>query len=340
MALQIPSSGLYIDNPAWPLLQAVLSYWGTTDAAGAAGGTSVIDSRCTGALTQPSFEGLTLKLLDSAAAGQAREIFAHNLATGELSVNPANPFTDNTGAVYQVPAGTRFCVLSLGGGGGGIEILEQLLSPRASLYEGWLDELGIDFTVWAVTHPATGAAWARAAAGPHLQVASIPNANETARLVTTTRWIAAPDTYDVNMVLRRLIVEFELSLANVANMDNTLCWFGLTPAQASTRATNNIIGFGLNADVLETVTDLAGAETLTTGFGEDLTVLNKLKMDILSAAGVGTVRFFLNEALIATHITTLPDLPMYHNYFIDTEAGGAATINVGVNRIWNETILR
>ena len=154
--MRLPGSGLHIDNPAWPLIQAVLSYWGTTDAVGAAGGISVIDSRCTGVLLEPSYEGLTLKLLGSAAAGQAREIFAHNLATGQLSVNPANPFTDNTGAVYQVPAGTRFCIVSLGGGGGGSEILEMLMSPRISFYEGWQDELGLAFTVWTVVHPVSG----------------------------------------------------------------------------------------------------------------------------------------------------------------------------------------
>lgn len=36
--MRVPSSGLKIDNPAWPLLQALVSYWGVTDNDGASRG--------------------------------------------------------------------------------------------------------------------------------------------------------------------------------------------------------------------------------------------------------------------------------------------------------------
>ena len=204
--------------------------------------------------------------------------------------------------------------------------------PNRDMVETWQDEAGIDLTLWTPTDPATGTAWSRGSDGAYLRATAVPNANETARLRSNQRWFMGTGVYGTNTIYRKLNLEFELRLVNVANLDNTLCLFGFTSGGTATRATNNIIGWCLAADVLATLSDDTGAETTNTGFGETLTDWNKLKM-IFST---GQVAFYLNETLVATHTTNLADLPMFINFFIDTEAGGAATIDLGIVRCWPE----
>jgi len=214
------------------------------------------------------------------------------------------------------------------------DILEMLTRPGISLYEGWQDEVGIDATVWTFTDPATGVAWARDSDGVFLRARSIPNANETCRLVSNQRWVAAPNVFGTNTILRKLVLEFELRLANVANIDNTLFFLGLTSGAPDDRQSQDIIGWALLADVLQSVTDLGGAETVNTGFGETLTNRNKLKIE----AYAGHVKFYINEIEVADHAANLPDVPFYINFFVDTEAGGAATIELAIIRAWSEDI--
>ena len=113
--MRLPQSGLPIDNPAFPLLQGLTTYWGVTTGAGAATGTTVVDALCGTAGLEPSYVGQKVRLLSGDAAGQERDIAVHALATGTLTV--ASAFTDFNGAVYQVPGGTRFCIIPGGGGG-------------------------------------------------------------------------------------------------------------------------------------------------------------------------------------------------------------------------------
>lgn len=114
--MRVSLSGLKLDNPALPLLRAQVTYQGTTDIIGNAFGTTIQDTLCSTVGLQPSYAGQILKLLSSDAAGQIRTIAIHALATGILSI--AAPFTDFNDAVYQVPAGTQFVILSSSGGGG------------------------------------------------------------------------------------------------------------------------------------------------------------------------------------------------------------------------------
>lgn len=218
-----------------------------------------------------------------------------------------------------------------------IAALPDLITPRPSIYliETWQpEEWGINPAVWAITNPATGSAWGIGASGAYIRARAVPNANETARIRSIDRWYAAPGVYSPHNIYRKLNLEFELRLANVLNLDNTLCFFGLTSGGTATRATDNIIGWCLAADVLASLSDNAGAEEANTGFGETLTDMNKLKMVFSS----GSVAFYLNEVLVATHITNIPDQPMFLNWFIDTEAFGAGTIELGIIRCWPEDI--
>ena len=206
--------------------------------------------------------------------------------------------------------------------------------PSNALFEGWQNEIGIDHTTWTLVEPATGGAWARGAVGPYLMVVASPNANENARLRCNYRWPVAPTAYAPNQVIRRFIMEFESYLQVVGNIDNANFLFGLTNSAVATRASNNIIGFGLIGGALQTITDDGGLETLNTGFGEDLTAYNKFKIDVYA----NTVDFYLNETRIARHTTNLPNAPMYPNFYYPTGAGGGSIVSLGIIRCWPEDI--
>ncbi len=94
-------SNLRIDDPAWPLLQALISYWGVTDAAGGGGGVTLL---CGDLVNQPDFDGNEVVVISGAYGGQARDI--NGITTGGV-VTPHLAF----GGV--IPANTPFVILSL-----------------------------------------------------------------------------------------------------------------------------------------------------------------------------------------------------------------------------------
>ena len=100
-------TGLKIDNPAWPLLLALISYWGTTDNDGNAAGTTI---RCGGLATEPPYDNHALKILGGPSAGQTRDLTTHPAGTDTLTVIAA--FTNVAGVPQQITAGTRFVILS------------------------------------------------------------------------------------------------------------------------------------------------------------------------------------------------------------------------------------
>lgn len=106
--MRVPNSGMRIDDPSAPLLMAQISYWDTTDNDGNVGGTTL---RCGGLANEPSYANHAIKVLSGDAAGQIRDITTHPAGTDTVTVSTA--FTDNTGAVVQIVAGTVFVILSI-----------------------------------------------------------------------------------------------------------------------------------------------------------------------------------------------------------------------------------
>lgn len=314
--------GLHLDDPSRYLIRALVIAEGLTTAAGNAAGTTFVDVGLIGAV------GLVGTMIvrnpGNPLTAEARIIRVFNAVTGQGEVDI--PFNS------QVAAATPYVILTDSWRSVFSSIISELRKGLPQLSETWQDELGIDLTVWSLTNPATGTAWSRGAAGAYLRATSVPNANETARLVSNQRWLVAPGVYGTNTVARKTILEFELRLTNVANLDNTLCIFGFTPGQADNRGTPNILAWILQADILASLSDSGGVETVNTGFGETLTNWNKLRIEVES----GVARFYVNEGLVATHIINLPNAPMYENSFIGTEAGGAGTIEQGITRCWHE----
>jgi len=104
--MKVPS-GLRIDNPAWPLLQALVSYWGVTDADGNVGGTTIL---CGDLALEPSYANHALKILSGPAAGQTRDVTLHPAGTNTVTV--ANAFSNVGGVPQQITAGILFVIIS------------------------------------------------------------------------------------------------------------------------------------------------------------------------------------------------------------------------------------
>lgn len=221
-----------------------------------------------------------------------------------------------------------------------IAVLPTLIgsgTPNISMLETWKDVAGIDPTIWSVTNPATGTAWTRGSGTGNmaggLRAMTAPAANETARLLSVQQWTCAPNLFGTNWMVKQLILEFEMAITvGLANLDNTNTFFGMSLGGIATRATNNSLGFALvgAGNDLQTYTDDAGAETVNTGFGEDLTQRNLFKIH----AYAGHIKFYLNGTEIADHAANLPDGPMFLQFYLDTGAVGACTYQLGPVRAY------
>lgn len=215
-------------------------------------------------------------------------------------------------------------------------IFDRQRKPMISLVETWQDEAGIDASIWATTNPATGAAWSRGDSWWTLRATSAPNASENCRLVSTMRWEMGPNTtWTVGSIWRKLHLEFMMKLTNTGNLDTASFW-GWTATAAAIRTTTNIIGFGSDgAGNLLGITDNAGTENAQ-DLSAAVTMSNWNLYGIV--ARLGAVEFWANGALAYTR-TTMADIvstPMYLNFYTATDAGGAATIEIGSVRAWLE----
>ena len=211
-----------------------------------------------------------------------------------------------------------------------LELNKMQLRPTVDFVETWQD-VAIDAAVWTQTNPATGSAWTLQQLtwfGRGLE--TIPNANETARLVSDQPWDCLPNIWGANTMQQNIILEFEAKFTGVANLDNANCFFGLCPATNGDRTTADITGFYLNADALAVVSDDGGAETTNTGLATTLTDLNLFSIDVRP----GITSFKVNGAEVAQHLTNQPDRPMYIMFYLDTEAGGPATFELGKVRVY------
>ncbi|MFA5401218.1 MAG: hypothetical protein WC359_12295 [Dehalococcoidia bacterium] len=222
--------------------------------------------------------------------------------------------------------------------GGARRNLAAARRPLVSLYEGWQDELGIDAALWTITDPATGAAWTRGAVNDLLMAYASPNANENCRIRSNQRWVAPAENYGVNRILRKFNLEFEFQLTDRANFVNTGFFMGLTSGIADTRASQNIIGWhlsGVGNTLFRCLVDDAGSEDYWNVTGEDLTLVNKLKI----VTSRQFVNFYFNEDLVGPFNSSwndIPNLPWYLNFYFPTGAGGAATVRLGSIRAWLE----
>jgi hypothetical protein len=206
------------------------------------------------------------------------------------------------------------------------------------MYETWQDESAIDPLKWIVLNPAVTAfssPWTIGVHGGRLSPVTTLDVNQTAGLTGIQRWpnyanLLAP--FGITTLTSGMVMEWEMQIGDGLNsLDNTLCVFGLVYTQASTRASDYINAFALvgATNVLQTVTDFAGAETTNTGFGEDKSIWNKYKIMVLS----GHVMFYLNETLISDHTTNVQAADLYPKFYVDSNAINISDIGIGMFRI-------
>ena len=153
-------------------------------------------------------------------------------------------------------------------------------------------------------------------------------ANQTGRLRTIFTFRATPSVFsatDATSMVRGMYVEWEAKFTSVANVDNSATFMGLNASASATRATTNLIGFGLNSDSLISITDNAGTESTTAISGITLTNRNLYRITVTG----GQIEFSVNGNLVATHTTNIPDIIGYLQYYLDTQGGGSATLDIG-----------
>lgn len=302
------------------LSDGINTYMGYTDTAGAASGMTVVD---TPLAALPSYAGQLVKILDGGAAGQVRNIVTH---IGNTLLVDA-PFTDNTGAAQQIAANIAYVIISRLGGGGAIIGDIDFLEGFPYINEPW-EPANIDLGVWTPTHPATNPLAVVENTAPNVGY-SVVEFNvedaENARLVgraNVNRWRIDPTLMDINHVVKQFLFEWEIYFNNVAHIDAVNVFMGMVTNPAATRATNDIVGFGITAGALVSITDNGGVEEANTGFGE---VLEDTRNKLRILVSQDSISFFVNEALVAAHVTAanLPDQMMYPCWYMPSAGGGA-----------------
>jgi len=210
--------------------------------------------------------------------------------------------------------------------------IDSLLSgiPAQAFYEMW--ELGSapDPDIWEIVE-SSFSTWTIYQWFGHLCAFSFigPWGFDTCGLSSMAQWEAAPP-FGVNSIPQKLILEFELRLVNPAGLDGAATLLGFSPGQFGDFSDTDIIGFGIVGGVLVSVTDNGGVRTTNTGFGEDLTAWNKLKI----VAREGAVDFYINGALVATHTTNIPNLVEYLDFWFATLEDLGASIGIGQLRCY------
>lgn len=225
----------------------------------------------------------------------------------------------------------------------GSQLLAVRDVPRLSLVEDWLG--GIDPLLWTLTNPATGTALALTDNSGVVSLQSIPNANEFARIVSTRRWISAIGA-GANKLFRKFIVEWEMTGANFANVNDAAFLVGLSTGLADNKATPNVIGFSIGAAKALTAYSSNGAsveDTALATVGAPNT-WQKFRLECYGAAGIFTkIDYFVNDVLVARHNAavapfSVPSGLFYHQVYFPTTAGGAATLIYGGMRCWYENV--
>ena len=141
-----------------------------------------------------------------------------------------------------------------------------------------------------------------------------------------------------NCVVQRVIMEWMYRVVSLANIDNTGFLMGIQAngSAGAGRSTADMIGFILDADALNTLTDDGGTESITAvGGSPTLTNWNKARIELR----VGAVDFYHNGGNLITHSTAANIPPDYIDAFtfrVISEAAVACELHIASVRIWVE----
>ena len=208
------------------------------------------------------------------------------------------------------------------------------------LSEFWAsDTTAIDLNIWATAVTGTSTVTRQVDTSSPMRARLLTSAGigDDARLRTVVLFRASPTNYTTSFTQKRLSVAWEGRFTSVANFDNATFIMGLTSTTAATRATTNIIGFGLLTDALRQVTDNGGVESETVpSVVPTLTDWNEYRIEITRIGATNTVEFWINDTLTGTHNTAanIPDANMYLSFFVETDAAATAQLDVGAVTAW------
>ena len=205
------------------------------------------------------------------------------------------------------------------------------------LSEFWAnDNTGIDLNIWTTAVGSAGTVTRVITDTDFLKVrlntVDAVDAS-TARITTDVLFRASAGGYTTSSISKRFVIEWECKFTGTANIDNATFVMGLVPGTTSTRATTDIIAFGLSADAIQTITDSGGVETTNLPGGITLTNRNKYRIEITRPGGTNTVEFAINETIVATHTTNIPSLNAYWTAFTDNEAAAAGANQVDIGAV-------
>lgn len=164
-------------------------------------------------------------------------------------------------------------------------------------------------------------------------------ANNDAILNSKYRWMVIPSIFgDANSPFTSLSLEFMARFVNVALTSNQYVTLGFTEGKNNDNdaaAGNDIAAFVLDpapaADTLWSRTSVNGTdEENNVSAGITLTNWNLYKIVVIEDA----IRFYINGAPVAAHVTTIPNMAGYLLFGTRAEGAAATTLDLGLIRAW------
>jgi hypothetical protein len=209
---------------------------------------------------------------------------------------------------------------------GGVDyILRRNLPKKREFYDDFID--GISLDAWEKTDPATGTAWTNTNGFAY----SAPAATEYCRLVSNYPFQCNPYNFADSvhrMRDKKFVLEFTLSLAAAAQIDNTTTFIGLTPTKTDVRGAENILGWFYSSDILCCLQDKAGVETIIV---TNVSGTVRLRLEIENNPnGTGClINWYVNDILKMTTTDFDNDSLMYINFLAKADASGILYTSIG-----------
>jgi len=216
-------------------------------------------------------------------------------------------------------------------------IIPMFHASKDSVLETWVSP-GINPAIWGTAIAATGLVALDKTEQPYQKAVLTGTVNaDTARLYAQRQWSVGPTVWGDNTVWKRFVMMWEAKFVTVASIENTTFLMGLSPTLVATRATNETIGFVLTADVLNSLTDNAGTETVNAVGAPVLTNWHTYAIE----AYQGGIVFYVDGAAIVTHSTNLPDYNFYPTFYLPQEAAAnGGELHIGQVALWHEPVMR
>ena len=217
--------------------------------------------------------------------------------------------------------------------------------PGSVVNEDWQTE-AIDLNIWTPTHPVTNPLVVVTDTAPYLGMHVVRFDVQDAEFgllqgrANRNRWRVMPNLISPNLMMRKLVMEFELYHNDVANINQATSFFGFVADPAAyLRTSPNIVGFRYDgADRLMSITDVGGGE-VSIGIAEVIEdTWHKFRIEVVE----GAILFYVNGVLRTTHPSPLaPNRLMYPSWYFASLGGGADTFEtyLGAVKIGYEVVL-